>query len=319
MERINTLVGRLRMRHFDFLDRLGRNPNLARVAAEMNMAHSTATKMLQDIEDILGVVLFIRNRRGIRTTAAGDVMVKHAGLILSDLRAGHDDLEMVQKGGMGQVRLGIFPVATADLLPTLYLHLHQHLPGLHMAIEEGDEVRLAARLSEGKIDLVLGRIDPLCLTPDLRHKVLYHEETMVVCGAQNTIVDCPADALPARIAEAEWILPTSTTGASRLVATWLVNRGQTPPRITVESISPMATVGLLSKTDLLGILPISLIQSFNHFGQLRTLPVSLPQSDFPVGLIYRKQLENTLLIRTLGTLCDVFASRCAEAAGGPPA
>ena len=218
---------------------------------------------------------------------------------------------------MGQVRLGIFPVATADLLPTLYLHLHQHLPGLHMAIEEGDEVRLAARLSEGKIDLVLGRIDPLCLTPDLRHKVLYHEETMVVCGAQNTIVDCPADALPARIAKAEWILPTSTTGASRLVATWLVNRGQTSPRITVESISPMATVGLLSKTDLLGILPISLIQSFSR--QLRTLPVSLPQSDFPVGLIYRKQLENTPLIRTLGTLCDVFASRRAEAAGGPPA
>ncbi|MEH6646940.1 helix-turn-helix domain-containing protein [Sulfitobacter sp.] len=58
MERVNTLVGRLRIRHFDFLGRLGRNPNLARVAAEMNMAYSTATKMLQDIEDILGVALF---------------------------------------------------------------------------------------------------------------------------------------------------------------------------------------------------------------------------------------------------------------------
>lgn len=316
MERINILVGRLRMRHFDFLDRLGRNPNLARVAGEMNMAHSTASKMLQDIEDILGVTLFTRNRRGIKATAVGGVMVKRAGLILSDLRASHDEVEMVQKGGIGQARLGIFPVATAELLPEVYLHLQQCMSGLNLSIEEGDELRLAERLSDGKIDLVLGRIDPLRLTPDLRHKVLYHEETVVICGAQNKIADCPAEQLPARMAEAEWILPTSTTGASRLVATWLVNRGYNPPRITVESISPLATVSLLSKTELLGILPLSVMRSFNHFSQLHTLPVSLPQTDFPVGLIYRKQLENTLLIRTLITVCDTITQLRASGSNG---
>jgi DNA-binding transcriptional LysR family regulator len=308
MERINTLVGRLRMRHFDFLDRLGRNPNLARVAGEMNMAHSTATKMLQDIEDILGVILFTRNRRGIKATAAGDVMIKRAGLILSDLRAGYNEVEIVQKGGIGQARLGIFPVATAELLPSLYLHLQQCLPGLSLSIEEGDEVRLAKRLSEGKIDLILGRIDPLRLKPDLRHRVLYHEETVVICGAHNKIADCPADQLPARMAQANWILPTSTTGASRLVATWLANRGHTPPQITVESISPLVTLGLLAKSDLLGIMPASVMRSFNHFGQLHTLPVSLAQIDFPVGLIYRKQMESTLLIQTLITACDAFTT-----------
>jgi DNA-binding transcriptional LysR family regulator len=142
--------------------------------------------------------------------------------------------------------------------------------------------------------------------------VLYHEETVVICGAQNPIATCPPDQLPARMAAAEWVLPTSTTGASRLVATWLVNRGHNPPRITVESISPLATVGLLWKTDLLGILPLSVMRSFNHFGHLSALPVSLPQIDFPVGLIYRKQLENTLMIRTLVTLCDGLALTRAE-------
>ncbi|MEH6646938.1 LysR substrate-binding domain-containing protein [Sulfitobacter sp.] len=123
----------------------------------------------------------------------------------------------------------------------------------------------------GGIDLVLGRIDPLRLPPDLAHKVLYHEETAVICGAQNSMATCPPDQLSERMAAAEWILPTITIGASRLVATWLVNRGHNPPRITVESISPLAIVGLLSKTDLLGILPLCVMLSFNHFCQLSTL------------------------------------------------
>jgi DNA-binding transcriptional LysR family regulator len=309
MEGFNTLVSRLRMRHFDFLDRLGRDPNLARVAQDMNMAHSTATKMLQDIEQILGAVLFTRNRRGIKPTLAGDAMIRRAGLLLSDLRAGHDEFEVVHKGGIGQLRLGVFPVATTDLLPDLYGQLHAALPGLNLLVEEGDEIRLAERLSSGKIDLVLGRIDPLRLTPDLRHRTLFHEETAVVCGAQNPIAHCAPDRLAAIMAEACWILPTRTTGASRLVSTWLVNRGYGPPRITVESISPLATMGLLSKTELLGILPISIAQSFHRLDQLRILPVHLPQIDFPVGLIYRAELEDTLLVRMLLEHCTAFATR----------
>lgn len=48
---------------------------------------------------------------------------------------------------MGHARLGIFPVATADLLPDIYVQLHKVLPGVHLIIEEGDELRLAERLS----------------------------------------------------------------------------------------------------------------------------------------------------------------------------
>ncbi|MEH6646939.1 hypothetical protein [Sulfitobacter sp.] len=77
------------------------------------------------------------------------MMVKRAGLILSDLRADHDELEMVQKGGMGHARLRTFPVATAYLLPDLYVQLHKVLPGVHLIIDEGDELRLAERLSGG--------------------------------------------------------------------------------------------------------------------------------------------------------------------------
>jgi DNA-binding transcriptional LysR family regulator len=312
MAGFTTLVGRLRMRHFDFLDRLGRDPNLARVAEDMNMAHSTATKMLQDIEEILGARLFTRNRRGIKATQAGDAMIKRAGLMLSDLQAGHDELEVVHKGGMGTLRLGVFPVATTQLLPDLYRELHSGLPGLNIYIEEGDELRLTARLSTGKIDVILGRIDPLRLTPDLRHKALFHEETVVICGAQNPILNCSPEQLPAMMAKADWILPTRTTGASHLIATWMVNRGHGPPRITVESISPLATAGLLCKTELLGILPAGIAQSFYQLGKLRILPVSLPQVDYPVGLIYRVQLEQSRLVRMVIETCEVLAQRHVE-------
>ena len=303
MKDFNSLLGRLRLRHFDFLDRLGKEANLGRVATEMNMVHSTATKMLQDIEDTLGLALFTRNRRGIRATAEGETMIKLARLILSDLRAGHAELAIVEKGGVGLIRIGVFPVAAAELLPALYSQLRQSAPRLDISIEEGDELRLAERLSGGNIDLILGRIDAGRLTPDLRHRVLYYEETVVVCGADNPIADAAAEDLPRLMSQAEWILPTTTTGASRMVSTWIVNAGFSPPRIGVESISALTTAGLLSKTALLGIFPLSVARSFTELGMLRQLSVSLPKTEFPVGVIYRRAQEQSPIIQTLIDHC----------------
>jgi DNA-binding transcriptional LysR family regulator len=304
---LNHIIGRLRLRHFDFLDRLGRDMNLGRVAEQMNMAQPTATKMLQEIEQTIGTPLFVRNRRGVRPTVAGEALIKRAALILSDLAAGHQELESIRAGGVGLIRIGVFPVVTADLLPRLVVHMRRLHPGMRLQVEEGDEVRLTQRLQQGRIDVVLGRIEPDRLTAALGHHILYREATVIVCGARNPIAGLDRDAMLAQMANSDWILPTSQGGAFRLVAALLVKAGHAVPTVAVESISVMATSGLLSQTDMLGILPASVSRGFTRLGVLRELPVTLPMDEFPVGVVFRRDIAGSALIRQIVETCTLVS------------
>jgi DNA-binding transcriptional LysR family regulator len=308
---LNHMIGRLRLRHFDFLDRLSRDLNLGRVAASMNMAQSTATKMLQEIEDAVGTRLFIRNRRGVHATVAGEAMIKRAALILSDMAGGHRELEAIHAGRVGMIRVGVFPVATPELLPRLFIHMHRLHPGTRLSVEEGDEVLLGRRLVQGRIDVVLGRIETDRLTAALGHHVLYHEPTVIVCGAGNPITDRPVGDLMRLMSLSDWVLPTSRGGAFRLVATMLVRAGYPVPNVAVETISALATSSLLAKTDMLGIMPESVSRSFTQLGLLKELPVALSTQDFPVGLIFRRDIGESDLIRQIIETCTEVARQIA--------
>jgi DNA-binding transcriptional LysR family regulator len=301
------VISRLRLRHFDFLDRLGRDMNMGRVAMSMNMSQPTATKMLQEIEETLGLALFDRNRRGVTPTIAGEALIRRAGLILSDIAAGHRELDSIRVGGVALIRLGVFPVVTAELLPQLYMALHASHPGMRLSVEEGDEVGLTRRLLQGRIDVILGRIDPDRLTAELAHRIFYTEATVIVCGPQNRIIDLDPAAILARMAESEWILPTSQGGAFRLIAGLLVRAGHSVPRVAVESISVLATSGLLSRTDMLGIMPASVSRGYSRLGLLRELPVTLPMEEFPVGVVFRRDIGESALIRQIVDSCNQAA------------
>ena len=298
------LVGRLRIRHFDFLDRLGRDPNLGRVSTAMNMAQSNATKMLQEIEATVGTALFIRNRRGMIATEAGNALIRRAALILSDLEAAHAELQAVEGGASQRIRLGVFPVVTLELLPSVYSRITEAFPNARLAIEEGDEARLSQRLVLGEIDMIIGRVEPEQITPAMSHRLLYTEATDIVCGWDNAIADSPRKQVVKNMAAAEWILPRAHGGAFSLVSSLLVNAGYPPPKVSVESISVLASAGLLSRTKMLGILPESVARAFERAGALKRLPVQLSQTRFPVGIIYRKEVEQTHLIRTLAALVE---------------
>jgi len=309
---LHHMIGRLRLRHFDFLDRLSRDLNLGRVAESMNMAQPTATKMLQEIEETVGTTLFVRNRRGVRATTAGEALIKRAALILSDMAAGHQELEAIRAGGVGMIRIGVFPVATSELLPQLFIRMHELHPGTRLSVEEGDEVLLARRLLQGRIDVILGRIEPDRLTAALGHRILYHEPTVVVCGAANPIAAHPPEAMIQRMSVSDWILPTSQGGAFRLVATMLVKAGHPVPNVAVESISVLATSGLLAKTDMLGIMPESVSRSFTKIGLLKQLPVALPAQEFPVGVVFRNDIGESDLIRQIVETCEQVSLRIAQ-------
>ena len=82
------LRARLKTRQLLLLVAIGDEGNIHRAAEILNMSQPAASKLLKDLEDVLGISLFERLPRGMRPTWYGETMIRHARIALASLQPG---------------------------------------------------------------------------------------------------------------------------------------------------------------------------------------------------------------------------------------
>src|SRR5882762_3499092 len=80
------LLGRLRFRHLSLLVALDEHRNLHRAARAVHLAQPSATKLVHDLEAVLGFSLFDRLPTGMQPTEFGTAVLTFARHTLRDLR-----------------------------------------------------------------------------------------------------------------------------------------------------------------------------------------------------------------------------------------
>jgi DNA-binding transcriptional LysR family regulator len=135
--------------------------NLTRGADQATLAPSSASHRLSRLEDALGVPLFIREARGVRMSAAGEVLLRHARRVFARLEQMHADLEPFAAGVRGHIRLwantdAIHSYLPDDLAGFLYAH-----PKIDVALEEHPSPEIVVAVARGEVDagIVAGGIE----------------------------------------------------------------------------------------------------------------------------------------------------------------
>ena len=304
---LHHIIGRLRFRHLALLAQLGDDPNVGRCAARLNMAQPTASKLLSEIEEIFGVKLFTRNRRGLTPTVAGQAMTRRAGILLAETQATHTELLATMRGSTGLLRLGVFPVAVPDFLSRFFVSLQRTWPGLVLSVNEGVEHQLLQALSAGQLDCIIGRVVMENLTPDLRFENLYREPTTVVCGTTHPINHATDSELADLLQQADWVLPAHNGAVYNMVASRLSMLNLPAPRVLVETTSVFVTIELLTNSNLLSILPQKVAQSYAAAGKIAIVRMAELTSNYPIGVIYRMDAAQTSLVRTVLQVARLIA------------
>src|SRR6201987_6498732 len=91
------LVNRLRFKHLALLVALDDARNVHQAADAINVAQPSASRMLGDIEEALGFLLFERNARGMQPTPLGVVTLAYARRALADLTRFAEDLDVKRR------------------------------------------------------------------------------------------------------------------------------------------------------------------------------------------------------------------------------
>lgn len=142
-------------RHFVYLDAVARAGSIRKAADKLHVASTALNRKILEIESEIGTPLFERLPRGVRLTAAGEVLLTAVRRTLADLRAAESQIEQLRGLVRGTVRVGCAESVATDLMPATIAHYQQTHPGVQFQILAGVTAQLVQALLADDVDLVL--------------------------------------------------------------------------------------------------------------------------------------------------------------------
>lgn len=128
--------------------------SLSRAAEQCGIAISAAARRVQDLEADCGVPLLERSARGVRPTAAGERLARHASTLLEQAGRLSDDLRAFAGGGSGSVRLSATTSAlSGHRLAEDLAAFAAARPGISVELQEETTRPILDALLQGRTDL----------------------------------------------------------------------------------------------------------------------------------------------------------------------
>ncbi|MDQ6835442.1 MAG: LysR family transcriptional regulator [Actinomycetota bacterium] len=124
-------------------------------AEALSYTQSAVSQSVARLEAETGATLVVRDRRGVRPTAAGSTLVAHAEGIFAQVEAAQTDLAAVLGVRSGRLRVASFPSAGASLMPPAVARFRQEHPEVALTLAEGEPEDIGPRLRAGEFDLAL--------------------------------------------------------------------------------------------------------------------------------------------------------------------
>lgn len=280
------LTSRLKFKYLKLLVTVGEQQNIFRAAQILNMAQPAATKIIRDIEIALDLSLFERSSRGVVPTLYGEILIKHAKLVLSQVRHASEELSTIQGGLSGRVTVGTLLAASATLLPHAIMRLKKERPNVSVIVVEGTLDKLIAALKLDDLDLIVGRIPEVQEEEVLSNEVLFYEPISLVTRTHHPLQQRQNLTL-ADLLDQEWILPPRETLLRQEIDAIFHKQGLNVPANATESVSILANRTLLKETDMISTLPNEVIRTYEEIGLLKRLNVDLGDEPGPIGITVR--------------------------------
>jgi len=124
-------------------------------AESLGYTQSAISRQVALMEAATGTELFERQARGVRPTAAGALLARHAATILAAVGTAERELAGLRDQLAGRLTVGAFPAAAAALVPRALADLRTRHPGLTVTVEEAATPALLARLRAGRAEVVV--------------------------------------------------------------------------------------------------------------------------------------------------------------------
>lgn len=138
-----------------YLMAVAQTGSIQAAAREVSISASAIDRQMLQLEQELGVPLFEREPRGMRMTAAGEVVLALAQRWRTDVNRTLSDLKQLQGVHQGHLRLAMMDSHANGLAPGFIAAVSAAHPGIVLELEVVTPDDAARRLHEGEADLAI--------------------------------------------------------------------------------------------------------------------------------------------------------------------
>ncbi|EXU75600.1 LysR family transcriptional regulator [Erwinia mallotivora] len=285
-----------------FVD-VARHGSIRAASRASRLSQPALTKAIQELEEVLGVRLFIRRRQGVVLTEMGDTFFQHASLILEELRVAQEDIQQRLGLGGGSVNIGVGGSVARTVMPQVITQFHRQFPNVKVRIVEGQLVSMIPELRQGELDFTINTYYQSHLDNELSYEKLMEREYRVVVRKGHPMAHVTS---LAALQHCDWTMPTPKGSYYRLLHDLFTDMGMTPS-ISVTCETFMACISLVTQSDFVSILSQDVIADPIHGNQLVALNL---QEKMPKATFYLIQRKDSTLTPMGAHLARLFRMHC---------
>jgi len=126
-----------------------------RAAEALNLTQSALSHQIKTLEELLGVEVFARIGKRSILTQAGEILLKHATVVLRELTDARQSLLELRDPGRGRLRLSAAGYSCYLLLPRILQEFRAAYPRVELSIAADYTGEAVQHLLEGMLDLAI--------------------------------------------------------------------------------------------------------------------------------------------------------------------
>lgn len=298
---------RVKFRHLQCFLEIARQGGIGRAAEALSITQPAASKTLRELEEILGITLMERGRKGIRLTRFGEVFLRHASASVMAIRQGMESVSAALSRGGHVVTAGVLPNVAARLMPRAVSLFKQSALETIVRVSTGSNAELLDELKRGGLDLVIGRlVDPQDMI-GLSFEHLYGEPMTLVVRKGHPLTRLKPFDLAA-IESYPVSLPSAGTVIRGDIDRFLIAHGIGLPPDRVETISVTYGRAHVLAGDAVWAVPRGAVMGDLDAGLMAELSIDTTPLMGSIGLTTRSDAAPS-------PLADLLISTIREVAG----
>jgi len=225
--------------------------SIARAADRLHRVPSNLTTRLRQLEENLGVDLFIRERQRLRLSPSGSIFLDYAERLLKLA----DEARAAVAGDQpaGTLALGSMQATAAVHLPQLLARYHQQFPEVSVQLTTRPTGELIEAVLAGQ--LAAAFVDGPLSSPNLEGVAVYLEELVLVMPQQHAPVRTPAD-----LEQIPLFAFRPTCSFRRRIEGWYREAGLAPARV-MEIDSYHTMLGCVAAGSGVACMPRSVLET----------------------------------------------------------
>lgn len=143
------------LRQLEYLIAAADTGSVTAAAAKVYLSQSAVSTALTDLEETLGVQIFIRHPRGLSVTNVGQEVLTDARRLLAAMEDLRNSARESSESLSGKLVVGCYSTLAPILLPRVIADFIETHPNVDLSFIEGSHTQLEDQLRDGSLDLAL--------------------------------------------------------------------------------------------------------------------------------------------------------------------